>query len=164
MENQMKGSTTSNAFRVYNIRTRKVEENLHVTFLENKPMIAGGGPRWLFDIDALSESINYAPVLAGTNFNDFAGKGASQDYILMPLWKDNSLFNSSSQALDGLNKDKHGPSPASESDNQERPNAKSSTKTINTDGPINSATPTYADYLNDPLMPDLDDAGIFDDA
>nr|GFA96454.1 retrovirus-related Pol polyprotein from transposon TNT 1-94 [Tanacetum cinerariifolium] len=107
-------STISKDFRVYDIRTRKVEENLHITFLENKPMIAGGGPEWLFDINALSKSINYAPVLAGTNSNDFAGKGASfdagqssmetgpgQDYILMPLWKDKSLFDSSSQASYG---------------------------------------------------------------
>nr|GEV50408.1 ribonuclease H-like domain-containing protein [Tanacetum cinerariifolium] len=64
--------TISKAFKVYNTRTRKVEENLHITFLENKPMIAGGGPEWLFDIDALSELMNYAPVPAGTNSNDFA--------------------------------------------------------------------------------------------
>nr|GEU69097.1 putative ribonuclease H-like domain-containing protein [Tanacetum cinerariifolium] len=76
----------------------------------------------------------------------------------MLLWKDNSLFDSSSQASDDHNKDKHGPSQASKSDNQERPNAESSTKTVNT------ATPTYADYPNDPLMPDLEDAKIFDDA
>nr|GEV16693.1 hypothetical protein [Tanacetum cinerariifolium] len=170
-------STTSKAFRVYNIRTRKVEENLYITFLENKPMIVGGGPEWLFDLDALSKSINYAPVSAGTNFNDFAGKGASfkvgqssmetgcsQDYILMPLWKDNSLFDSSSQALDSNNKNKYGPSQASESDNQERPNAESSTKIVNIAGLINTATHTYDDSLNDPLMPDLEDAGIFDDA
>nr|GFD32767.1 hypothetical protein [Tanacetum cinerariifolium] len=42
--------------------------------------------------------------------------------------------------------------------------AKSITKTINTDGPINTATPTYAKYPNDPLMSDLEDVGIFDDA
>nr|GFA48881.1 hypothetical protein [Tanacetum cinerariifolium] len=170
-------STTSKAFRVYNIRTRKVKENLHITFLENKPMIVGGGPEWLFDIDALSKSMNYAPVFAGTNSNNFAGKGASsdagqyimetgssQDYILMPLWKDNSLFDSSSPASYGHNKDKHGPFQASESDNQERPNAESSTKNVNNVGPVNIATPTYADYPNDPLMPDLEDARIFDDA
>nr|GFA37111.1 putative ribonuclease H-like domain-containing protein [Tanacetum cinerariifolium] len=68
------------------------------------------------------------------------------------------------QASDGHNKDKHDPSQASESDNQERPNAESDTKTVNIVGPVNTATPTYADYPNDPLMPDLDDAGIFDDA
>nr|GEV25949.1 retrovirus-related Pol polyprotein from transposon TNT 1-94 [Tanacetum cinerariifolium] len=62
-------STISKAFRVYNIRTRKVEENLHITFLKNKPIIT-----------------------------------------------------------------------------------------------VNTATPTYADYPNDPIMPDLKDTGIFDDA
>nr|GEU59867.1 putative ribonuclease H-like domain-containing protein [Tanacetum cinerariifolium] len=91
--------TTSKDFRVYNFRTRMVEENMHITFLENKPMITGGGPEWLFDLDALSKIMNYAPV----------STGSSQDYILMPLWKENSQFDSSSQASDAQNKDKHGP-------------------------------------------------------
>nr|GEX72899.1 hypothetical protein [Tanacetum cinerariifolium] len=192
-------STISKAFRVYNTRTRKVEENLHITFLENKLMIAGGGPKCLFDNDAFSESMNYAPVSAGTNSNDFAGKRASfdacqssletrpsQDYIMMPLWKENSLFDSYSQDSDGHNKDKHGPSQENESDNQEKPNAESNTRNVNTAGPsittanandntnslkintvslpVNTATPIYADYPSDPLMLDLEDTGIFDDA
>ncbi|GJX97692.1 ribonuclease H-like domain-containing protein, partial [Tanacetum coccineum] len=66
-------SLNSKAFRVYNIRTRKVEENLHVRFLEDKPIIAGNGPKWLFDIDALTKSMNYVPVVASTNSNDFVG-------------------------------------------------------------------------------------------
>ncbi|GJR07659.1 putative ribonuclease H-like domain-containing protein [Tanacetum coccineum] len=64
-------SMNSKAFRVYNIRTRKVEENLHIRFLEDKPIIAGDGPKWLFDIDVLTKSMNYVPVVAGTNSNDF---------------------------------------------------------------------------------------------
>ncbi|GJT20204.1 putative ribonuclease H-like domain-containing protein [Tanacetum coccineum] len=63
-------SMNSKAFRVYNIRTRKVEENLHIRFLEDKPIIAGDGPKWLFDIDVLTKSMNYVPVVAGTNSND----------------------------------------------------------------------------------------------
>ncbi|GJR20119.1 putative ribonuclease H-like domain-containing protein [Tanacetum coccineum] len=55
-------SLSSKAFRVYNTRTRRVEENLHIGFLENKPMIEGNGPKWLFDIDSLTQSINYVPV------------------------------------------------------------------------------------------------------
>ncbi|GJZ91746.1 putative ribonuclease H-like domain-containing protein, partial [Tanacetum coccineum] len=39
-------SFNSKAFRVYNIRTKKVEENLHVRFLEDKPIISDGS---LFD-------------------------------------------------------------------------------------------------------------------
>ncbi|GJT54447.1 putative ribonuclease H-like domain-containing protein [Tanacetum coccineum] len=72
----------SKAFRVYNIRTRKVEENFHVRFLEDKPIIAGDGSKWLFDIDVLTKSMNYVPVIPGTNSNDFI---------------DGSLFDSSSK-------------------------------------------------------------------
>ncbi|GKF03482.1 hypothetical protein Tco_0030405, partial [Tanacetum coccineum] len=55
-------STNSKAFRVFNSRTRIVEENLHVQFSENTSNIAGSGPNWLFDIDALTNSMNYKPV------------------------------------------------------------------------------------------------------
>ncbi|GKB52117.1 putative ribonuclease H-like domain-containing protein [Tanacetum coccineum] len=34
-------SVNSKAFRVFNSQTRKVEENVHVNFLENKPNVAG---------------------------------------------------------------------------------------------------------------------------
>ncbi|GJR82588.1 putative ribonuclease H-like domain-containing protein [Tanacetum coccineum] len=37
-------STNSKAFRVFNSRTRIVEENLHVQFSENTPNITGSGP------------------------------------------------------------------------------------------------------------------------
>ncbi|GJS47182.1 putative ribonuclease H-like domain-containing protein [Tanacetum coccineum] len=62
-------SINSKAFRVFNTRTRKVEENLHITFLENKPNVAGSGPDWLFDIDLLTNSMNYEPVTAGNQTN-----------------------------------------------------------------------------------------------
>ncbi|GKB52845.1 putative ribonuclease H-like domain-containing protein [Tanacetum coccineum] len=64
-------SLNSKDFRVYNIRTRKVEENLYVRFLDDKPIIAGDGPKWLFDIDVLKKSMNYVIVVADTNSNDF---------------------------------------------------------------------------------------------
>ncbi|GJZ93894.1 putative ribonuclease H-like domain-containing protein [Tanacetum coccineum] len=102
-------SLSSKAFRVYNIRTRKVQENLHIGFLENKPMIEGNGPKWLFDLDSLTQSMNYVPVVAGTFSNDFAGiqgvsesstssqqDQANQDCIVMPIWKDASYFDDAS--------------------------------------------------------------------
>ncbi|GKF32947.1 putative ribonuclease H-like domain-containing protein, partial [Tanacetum coccineum] len=99
-------SLSSKAVRVYNIRTRKVQENLHVGFLENKPMEEGNGPKWLFDLDSLTQSMNYVPVVAGTFSNDFAGKQGvfesstssqpDQDYIFMPVWKDASYFGDNS--------------------------------------------------------------------
>ncbi|GKC27586.1 putative ribonuclease H-like domain-containing protein [Tanacetum coccineum] len=55
-------SLNSKAFRVYNLETKRVEENLHINFLENKPNVAGKGPNWLFDLDYLTDSMNYQPV------------------------------------------------------------------------------------------------------
>ncbi|GJR80913.1 putative ribonuclease H-like domain-containing protein [Tanacetum coccineum] len=52
-------STNSKAYRVFNNRTMIVEENLHVKFSEETPNIAGNRPNWLFDIDALTISMNY---------------------------------------------------------------------------------------------------------
>ncbi|GKC25367.1 hypothetical protein Tco_1027517 [Tanacetum coccineum] len=73
-------------------------------------MIEGNGPKWLFDIDSLTQSINYIPVVAGTISNEFAGtheelnagtstqkEEISQDYIVMPIWKDVSYFDSPSK-------------------------------------------------------------------
>nr|GEW44758.1 putative ribonuclease H-like domain-containing protein [Tanacetum cinerariifolium] len=65
-------SIDSKAFRVYKIRTWRVEENFHVRFLEDKPIIACAGQKWLFDIDILTESMNYMPVIIGTNSDGFA--------------------------------------------------------------------------------------------
>nr|GEV72703.1 zinc finger, CCHC-type [Tanacetum cinerariifolium] len=55
-------SISSKAFRVFNSRTRIVQETLHINFLENQPNVAGSGPTWLFDIDTLTQSMTYQPV------------------------------------------------------------------------------------------------------
>nr|GEU71229.1 hypothetical protein [Tanacetum cinerariifolium] len=55
-------SLSSKAFRVFNKRAKEVEENLHVDFLENKLIEKGAGPNWLFDIDTLTNLMNYVPV------------------------------------------------------------------------------------------------------
>ncbi|GKC60444.1 putative ribonuclease H-like domain-containing protein [Tanacetum coccineum] len=51
----------SKAFRVFNIRTKIVEENLHIMFSESTPNVVCSGPDWLFDIDALTRTMNYEP-------------------------------------------------------------------------------------------------------
>ncbi|GJR29370.1 putative ribonuclease H-like domain-containing protein [Tanacetum coccineum] len=63
-------SLSSKAFRVYNIRTGKVQENLHVGFLENKPMLEGNCPKWLFDLDSLTQSMNYVQCFQDTGIDD----------------------------------------------------------------------------------------------
>ncbi|GKD57260.1 putative ribonuclease H-like domain-containing protein [Tanacetum coccineum] len=62
------------AFRVYNLETKRVKENLHITFLENKPNVAGKGPTWLFDLDYLTDSMNYHPVRSENQANLHAGQ------------------------------------------------------------------------------------------
>ncbi|GKE35321.1 putative ribonuclease H-like domain-containing protein, partial [Tanacetum coccineum] len=103
-------STNSKAFRVFNSRTRIVEENLHVKFSEDTPNIVGSGPNWLFDIDALTNLMNYNLVVTGNQSNGNAGTKAcddvgktimeivpSKDYILLPLWTQDPPFSSSSK-------------------------------------------------------------------
>ncbi|GJR65886.1 putative reverse transcriptase domain-containing protein [Tanacetum coccineum] len=65
-------STNSKAFRVFNTGTRIIEENPHVQFSKNTPNIAGSGLNWLFDIDALTKSLNYKLVVAGNQSNGSA--------------------------------------------------------------------------------------------
>ncbi|GJS65985.1 ribonuclease H-like domain-containing protein [Tanacetum coccineum] len=113
-------SINSKAFRVYNSRTRMVEENLHVNFLKNKQNISGIGPKWLFDIDSLTNSMNYQPVNAGNRTNgdchskkrtngdagletySDAGQAEKkrmpdQEYILLPLLQNSFYAPSSSK-------------------------------------------------------------------
>nr|GEZ90146.1 putative ribonuclease H-like domain-containing protein [Tanacetum cinerariifolium] len=104
-------SLNSKDFRVFNNRTRIVEENLHIRFTENTPNIAGSGPNWLFDIDVLTKSMNYKPVVAENQSNsnactkacDDAGKARMEtvpgkDYILLPLWTADLLISQESKS------------------------------------------------------------------
>ncbi|GJT39024.1 putative ribonuclease H-like domain-containing protein [Tanacetum coccineum] len=72
-------SVVSKAMRVFNKRTRIVEETLNIRFLENTPNVTGNGPDWLFDVDSLTISMNYVPVVAGKQTNGIAG---TRDYIV----------------------------------------------------------------------------------
>nr|GEX28698.1 uncharacterized mitochondrial protein AtMg00810-like [Tanacetum cinerariifolium] len=84
-------SLSSKAFRVYNLETKRVEENLHINFLENKPNVVGKGPTWLFDIDYLTDSMKYQPITAKNKANKTA----------VPLWSSYTLTVKSSKAKNG---------------------------------------------------------------
>ncbi|GJV79253.1 reverse transcriptase domain-containing protein [Tanacetum coccineum] len=91
-------STISKSLRVYNKRTKRVEENMHIDFLEDQPNVAGSGPDWMFDLDFLTNTMNYIPVsvenqvnvdactqehyVAGSSEKD---KEPTQEYILLLL-------------------------------------------------------------------------------
>nr|GEU78274.1 hypothetical protein [Tanacetum cinerariifolium]GEU79739.1 hypothetical protein [Tanacetum cinerariifolium] len=69
----------SKAFRVFNSRTRTVEENFHTRFTESTPNVVGSRPDWLCDIDALTRTMNYEPIVVGTQSNGFADPKSSHD-------------------------------------------------------------------------------------
>ncbi|GKD30511.1 ribonuclease H-like domain-containing protein, partial [Tanacetum coccineum] len=183
-------SINSKVFRVFNTRPRKVEENLHINFLENKPNIARSGPEWLFDIDLLTKSMNYEPVTAGNQTNGDAGietnvnagqarqeKASDHKYILLPLMISNSPLSSSTQSIDDKDAgkvpykgddDKKGyanstnrDSTASLSVSTAGPSTNTASENINNGSPnINTASP----IPNDPSMQSLEATVIFDDA
>nr|GEV93282.1 ribonuclease H-like domain-containing protein [Tanacetum cinerariifolium] len=100
-------SLNSKAFRVFNSRTRIVEGNLHIRFSKSIPNVVGSGPDWLFDIDALTRTINYEPNVIGTQSNGFAvnafGGKISIDFPFdpkMPALEDDSIFDFSSNDED----------------------------------------------------------------
>ncbi|GKA21083.1 hypothetical protein Tco_0701072 [Tanacetum coccineum] len=66
-------STSSKGFRVYNRVTRKVQDCLHVDFLETQENQKGKGPDWMFDLELLTPSMNYIPVRK-ENYGDSGGK------------------------------------------------------------------------------------------
>nr|GEW06183.1 retrovirus-related Pol polyprotein from transposon TNT 1-94 [Tanacetum cinerariifolium] len=112
-------SVCSKAFRVFNSRTRIIQETLHVNFLENKPNVAGTGPTLLFDINSLTRTMNYQPVTIGnqTNFGagfqdkfdaEKAGEEVDQTYVLFPVWfvgSTNPQNNNKDVAFDGKEHD-----------------------------------------------------------
>ncbi|GJR00959.1 ribonuclease H-like domain-containing protein [Tanacetum coccineum] len=119
-------SLSSKAFRVYNTRTRRVEENLHIGFLENKPMIEGNGPKWLFDIDSLTQSMNYVPVTEYTSYFDSPTKDVDNG-------EPKTTDDAQKQVEDGLN---------NENVEQDKFADDSSTKDVNAAGQhINTASP-----------------------
>nr|GEV28523.1 hypothetical protein [Tanacetum cinerariifolium] len=109
-------SVCSKAFRVFDSRTRIVHETLHVNFMENKPNVAGFGPAWLFDIDSLTRTMNYHPVIAENQTNSNAGfqdtekarEEETQTYVLFPVLSDgftNSQNNNKDALVDGKEHD-----------------------------------------------------------
>ncbi|GJU24887.1 putative ribonuclease H-like domain-containing protein [Tanacetum coccineum] len=86
--NMYRYSNNSKAFRVFTTRTRSVEENLNINFLENKPNVAGTGPNWIFDVDTLTMSMNYQPVFVGNQTN-----GNAEDEVADDAGKKNGVLD-----------------------------------------------------------------------
>nr|GEU43204.1 hypothetical protein [Tanacetum cinerariifolium] len=140
----------SKAFRVFNSRTRIMEEKLHIRFSDNTPNIVGSGLDWLFDIDALTRTMNYEPIIVGTQSNGFADPKSSHDDGFIP------------SSDDGKKVDED-PSKGSECNDQEKENNVNITNNVNTVSTTVNAPGANKDneLLFDPNMPALEDVGIF---
>ncbi|GJW44962.1 putative ribonuclease H-like domain-containing protein [Tanacetum coccineum] len=99
-------SVVSKAIRVFNKRTRIVEETLNIRFLENTPNVTANRPDWIFDVDSLTISMNYVPVVARNQTNSIAGTRDNivtsqpekktepkQEYILIPICTTDPLIS-----------------------------------------------------------------------
>ncbi|GKG02268.1 hypothetical protein Tco_0306973, partial [Tanacetum coccineum] len=84
----------------------KADEGFFVRFLKNAPNVIGNGPDWLFDVDSLTISMNYMPVIAGNQTNGItrnkdnivAGQAVKkiepeQEYILIHLCTTDPLIS-----------------------------------------------------------------------
>ncbi|GKB53768.1 hypothetical protein Tco_0904521 [Tanacetum coccineum] len=107
-------SVVSKAMRVFNKRTRIVEETLNIRFLENTTNVKVNGPDWLFYVDSLTISMNYVPVAAGNKTNGIAitkdnivagqaqrEKDLEQEYILIPLCTTDPLISQGPKDCEG---------------------------------------------------------------
>ncbi|GJZ93240.1 putative ribonuclease H-like domain-containing protein [Tanacetum coccineum] len=161
----------SKAMRVFNKRTRIVEETLNIRFLENTPNVKGNGPDWLFDVDSLTISMNYVPVVAGNQTNGIAGtkdnivagqaqkeKDPKQEYILIPLSSDKN------------EKDAQDTRSESERLNQremqtEHTNSTNSINTVST--PVSTAGPSFDNVVPSPPVntvgPSVSTANAFEE-
>nr|GEX76059.1 hypothetical protein [Tanacetum cinerariifolium] len=158
------------AFRVFDSRTRIIQETLHVNFLENKSNVAGTGPTWLFDIDSLTRTMNYHPVTARnqTNFGaeDAAFDGKEHDFDVKKPESQVILSSSNSaqskEQDDQTKKEAKGKSLVESVTGYRALNA--DTNTFSAAGPSNTAvSPTYGktyDIDASQLPDDLDMPGL----
>ncbi|GJU95466.1 putative ribonuclease H-like domain-containing protein [Tanacetum coccineum] len=155
-------SINSKAFRVFNSRTRIVEENLQVQFSENTPNIVENGPNWLFDIDALTKLMNYKLVIAGNPSNGNVGTKACDDAgdnekkVTEEPGGDTSNKNDRVNSTNNINTSSYG-------NNTNIVNTVS--LTVNTAGiEVNVVSSnTSIELLNDLNMPELEDIMYSDD-
>ncbi|GJT36721.1 ribonuclease H-like domain-containing protein [Tanacetum coccineum] len=195
-------SINSKAFRIFNTRTRKVEENMHINFLENIPNVAGSGLDWLFDIDLLTNSMNYETVTAGNQTNKNAGikdnvdAVPTQQYILLPLLYDSPQSSKDAVADDAGKKTNEEPANKGERNGQQKEGGASNKEddqnvqdfraeldnllvqqkkgyvnNTNRDSTVSPSVSTVGqnftntnDLPTDPLIPNLEDTGIFSGA
>ncbi|GJW41159.1 putative ribonuclease H-like domain-containing protein [Tanacetum coccineum] len=172
-------SINSKAFRVFNTRTRKVEENLHINFLENKPNVAGRNQ-----------------TNKNTGIKDNVDVVPTQQYIMLSLLYDSPQISKDAVANDAGKNTNEEPAHEGERNGQKKEGGASNkendqnvqdfiaeldnllvqqkegyAKSTNRDSTVSPSISTARqnftnadDLPTDPLIPDLEDTGIFSGA
>nr|GEZ43701.1 copia protein [Tanacetum cinerariifolium] len=155
-------SLNSKAFRVFNSRTRIMEENLHIRFNKNTPNVVG------------TQSNGFTSTKASNNTGQTIKENEPiKDYILLPLLTADLPFSLDSKSShddgfkpssdDGKKVDED-PSKGSECNDQEKEDNVNSTNNVNVVGTnrVNVVGENInSELLFDPDMPDLEDISTF---
>ncbi|GKE72975.1 putative ribonuclease H-like domain-containing protein [Tanacetum coccineum] len=127
-------SVVSKAMRVFNKRTRIVEETLNIIFIENTTNVKGNGPDWIFDVDSLTISMNYVLVAAGNKTN--GPKDCEGDAGMKPIEVDENEASNKSG--------KHDQEARSESESTPVSTAGPSFNTVVPSIPVNTTRPSVS--------------------
>ncbi|GJS17764.1 putative ribonuclease H-like domain-containing protein [Tanacetum coccineum] len=142
----------------------------------------GSRPNWLFNIDLLTNSMNYEPITAGNQTNKNAGIKdnvnaiPTQQYILLPLLYDSPQSSKDAVVDDASKKTNEEPTKEGERNGQEKEGGASNKEdahNVTVSPSISTVRQSFTnadDLPTDPLMPNLEDtadllnAGIFSGA
>ncbi|GKF10520.1 putative ribonuclease H-like domain-containing protein, partial [Tanacetum coccineum] len=140
-----------------------VEDTLNIRFLENAPNESGNGPDWLFDVDSLTISINYVPVVVGNQTNGIA---RTRDNIV----SENSGMKPTEADVNGAS-DKDGEDNQATRSEFERllqqekqtvhPNNTNSINTVST--PVSTAGPSFTNDAPSSPINDVEASNAFED-
>ncbi|GJW45577.1 putative ribonuclease H-like domain-containing protein [Tanacetum coccineum] len=160
-------SLNSKSFKVFNSRIRIVEENLHIRFSESTPNVVGSGPDWLFDINALTRTMNCEPIVTSTQSNGFACTKASDNADPKSFYNDGSKPSSDDgKKVDG---DSRKDSKCKDQENEDNVNSTNNVNTVSST--VNTASTIEVNAVGgktsiqlpfDPNIPALEDDSIFD--
>ncbi|GJU96844.1 putative ribonuclease H-like domain-containing protein [Tanacetum coccineum] len=126
---------------------------------------------YLFDIDALTKSMNYKPIVAGNQSNGNAGTKAcddagkarieivlGKDYILLPLWTADPPFSQSSKSSPDA-----GFKPLGDDEKKDNVNSTNTVNAASTNEVNAVSAKTSIELLDDPNMLELEDIVYLDD-
>nr|GFB17020.1 putative ribonuclease H-like domain-containing protein [Tanacetum cinerariifolium] len=132
-------------------------ETLHVNFMENKPNVAGSSLTWLFDIDSLTQTMNYHPSVSldiyslsgGDQTRKQGDKTENKDKGKSPVVSIIGFRDLNAKFEECINNSSNGINAASSSVSTAGQNYTNNTNDFSAAGPSNATMPNLEDLLHD---------------